>query len=380
MAEGFDVLLSHNSRDMPVAQEIGRWLRAQNVRVWLDEWELRPGFPWQEGIEQGVKSSRAVAVLVGADGLGAWQEPEMRAFIARSRQECIPVIPVLLPGCPDSPPLTAFLQAFTWVDLRQGLSGEGLARLLWGIIGERPEVAIGPGEMPHVTCASQGVEARRPGGREGFVALSKRSWARRRRWSWGILLSALSVVGSLSAWRWPHLFEPTPPRPALYAVRVQIVDPQRHPVAGAAIRVSAGNEPHLLPDGWWQVEVPAAKVPADGWIMIRADDPDWEGRSVHLHLGAEPNPAVEIFLKQPETWLRGRVVDGSGRVLPKVRITRADGGAGMALTDRDGRFELKVTARVGAPLRVHGEADGWRPAEEFCHAGSESCSIVLEKS
>ncbi len=139
MPDGFDVFLSHNSRDKPVVEEIGALLEGQGLRVWLDKWELRPGFPWQEGLEEGIQASRAGAVFVGVEGLGSWQEPEMRAFIARSRREKIPVIPVLLPGCPESPQLTVFLEAFTWVDLRQELSEDGFARLIWGITGKRPD-------------------------------------------------------------------------------------------------------------------------------------------------------------------------------------------------------------------------------------------------
>jgi tetratricopeptide (TPR) repeat protein len=139
MPEDFDVFLSHNSRDKPLVEEIGEHLRARDLRVWLDKWELRPGFPWQEGIEEGVHQSRSGAVFVGPAGLGSWQEPEMRAFITRSRREKVPVIPVLLPGCPESPQLTLFLKAFTWVDLRDGITEDGLALLIWGITGTKPD-------------------------------------------------------------------------------------------------------------------------------------------------------------------------------------------------------------------------------------------------
>ena len=102
MPDEFDVFLSHNRRDQPVVEQIGAKLRARGLRVWLDKWELRPGFPWQEGLEAAVQRSRAVAVFVGADGLGAWQEPEMRAFIARSRREEVPAGP-LEGGLPHRP-------------------------------------------------------------------------------------------------------------------------------------------------------------------------------------------------------------------------------------------------------------------------------------
>lgn len=192
MPDGFDVFLSHNSRDKPIVEEIGARLRGEGLRVWLDKWELRPGFPWQEGIEEGVQASRAVAVFVGKDGLGSWQEPEMRAFIARSRREKVPVIPVLLPGCPDSPRLTLFLEAFTWVDLRAGLTEDGLARLLWGITGTKPPEGPASETRPPMT------------------------W-----WRWGVGLSLL-VVLAVAAWPWLRPPEPgplpTPPKPESTAV------------------------------------------------------------------------------------------------------------------------------------------------------------------
>jgi len=43
-----------------------------------------------------------------------------------------------------------FLKAFTWVDLRGGLTDEGLDRLVWGISGEKPSSMPAPaGSAPH---------------------------------------------------------------------------------------------------------------------------------------------------------------------------------------------------------------------------------------
>ena len=149
MPETFDVFLSHNSRDKPTVERIGDCLKARGLRVWLDKWELRPGLPWQDEIEKGIDASSAVAVVIGEDGLGPWEAPEMRAFIDRSRHERLPVIPVLLPGAPEKPELPTFLKAFTWVDLRAGIDREGLDLLIWGVTGRRPEDAT-PEDVPGV--------------------------------------------------------------------------------------------------------------------------------------------------------------------------------------------------------------------------------------
>jgi pimeloyl-ACP methyl ester carboxylesterase len=62
----------------------------------------------------------------------------MRACINEFVNRRIPVIPVLLPGAAAKPELPIFLRRFTWVDLRYGLSEEGIDLLQWGITGEKP--------------------------------------------------------------------------------------------------------------------------------------------------------------------------------------------------------------------------------------------------
>lgn len=136
--EPFDVFLSHNSQDKPPVMELAAALRERGLRVWLDEWELVPGRPWQEAIEEAITSVRSAAVLVGSDGLGPWEEPEMRACLDQCVKRKMPVIPVLLPGAPEQPKLPLFLTQFTWVDLRVGFTEPGLRRLEWGITGLKP--------------------------------------------------------------------------------------------------------------------------------------------------------------------------------------------------------------------------------------------------
>ena len=113
-------------------------MRTYGLRVWFDEWELRPGQPWQAGLEKGIRTSLSVAVLVGTDGIGPWEDVEMRAAIREFVQRGRPVIPVLLPGAPAQPDVPLFFKAFAWVDLRDGLSGDGLRKLIWGINGKNP--------------------------------------------------------------------------------------------------------------------------------------------------------------------------------------------------------------------------------------------------
>jgi tetratricopeptide (TPR) repeat protein len=133
MPRTFDLFLSHNSRDKPAVREIAEALRGRKIRVWLDEDELIPGRPWMEALEEIIETARAAAVLVGKDGLGPWEDREMRACLSEFVNRDLPVIPVLLPGASAKPKLPLFLRAFNWVDLRSGITEDGLNRLVRGI-------------------------------------------------------------------------------------------------------------------------------------------------------------------------------------------------------------------------------------------------------
>ncbi len=135
----FDVFLSYNGDDRPLVVELAAALEERGLAAWLDQPRLVPGRPWQEALEEVIVTSRTAAVLVGANGLGPWQQMEMRACLAQFVEHRKPVIPVLLPGAPSQPNLPIFLTQFTWVDLRAGLTPEGLDRLVWGITGRKPE-------------------------------------------------------------------------------------------------------------------------------------------------------------------------------------------------------------------------------------------------
>lgn len=144
----FDVFLSHNAAEKAIVIELSSRLRCRGLRPWLDEWELRPGSSWLEGLEKGLKSCRSCAVLIGKAGFGVWHEKEMQAALVAQGPD-YPVIPVLLPGASDRGEIGTFLSLMTWVDLRNGIDDNtGLDRLIWGITGLRPNPTCGLAHVP----------------------------------------------------------------------------------------------------------------------------------------------------------------------------------------------------------------------------------------
>jgi nucleotide-binding universal stress UspA family protein len=77
----FDIFLSHNSKDKGTVRSLARALESQGIRVWLDEDQLIPGKPWQEALEKVLQDVNSAAILIGNDGLGPWESPEMRVCL-----------------------------------------------------------------------------------------------------------------------------------------------------------------------------------------------------------------------------------------------------------------------------------------------------------
>ena len=141
----YDVFLSHNSQDKPSVERLAhRLIDEANVRPWLDKWNLVPGEPWQEDLEEALDSSKTCAVFIGPSGISPWQNEEMRSAIqTRVDQPGFRVIPVLLPGAmmPKRGEMPRFLSRLTWVDFRvsEGLDNQHVFRdLTAGILGMAP--------------------------------------------------------------------------------------------------------------------------------------------------------------------------------------------------------------------------------------------------
>lgn len=147
----FDVFLCHNSLDKSQVLEIASVLKQMGLRPWLDVWEMPPGISWQRVLEQQIPNIRSVAVFVGHQGLGPWQEQEIEAFLREfARRECR-IIPVLLKDAPVEPKLPLFLNSMTWVDFRQNYP-HPMSQLVWGITGKKPQLehlsAVQPKSLP----------------------------------------------------------------------------------------------------------------------------------------------------------------------------------------------------------------------------------------
>lgn len=132
----FDVFLSYHWRDHSQVEKVARTLIERGLRVFLDRWYLTPGRAWPQALEQTLASCGAVAVFLGADGLGPWQQRERDLALDRQgREPGFPVIPVLLTR---TDPALGFLKLNTWVDLSADVVDQRALDTLYAAIRRRP--------------------------------------------------------------------------------------------------------------------------------------------------------------------------------------------------------------------------------------------------
>src|SRR5262245_34900267 len=90
--ESFDVFLCHNNKDKPLVRRIANRLERYGLKSWLDEQNLRPGLPFQDGLEKAMRSTRAAAIFHGSHGLGSWQPYEIRVCLSLMMERGQPVV------------------------------------------------------------------------------------------------------------------------------------------------------------------------------------------------------------------------------------------------------------------------------------------------
>jgi len=124
----YDVFLSRSSRDKAVVRAVAERLRQDGLKVWLDEWEIRPGDSIPAKIEEGLEHSRILVLCMSANAFGAdWARLEAGTFrfrdpLNKERR--------FLPLRLDDAPIKGSLAQFLYIDWRAAERGQEYAKLL----------------------------------------------------------------------------------------------------------------------------------------------------------------------------------------------------------------------------------------------------------
>lgn len=143
----YQLFLSHSHSDATLVTAMARQLEDLGLSCFLDRWEMVPGESSVKGLEQALKASDAVAVVVAEHGVGRWHAEEARQALKQAIDHGTRAFVVWLPGSdPDPPGLSTWLRERTHVDLRGDLRDgqigrDGLVHLAAGALGITPRDA-----------------------------------------------------------------------------------------------------------------------------------------------------------------------------------------------------------------------------------------------
>src|SRR4051794_21427803 len=91
----YDAFLSYNSHDRLAVRRVAEQLKGERLEIYLEEWELTPGVPFQPALAEGLRDSKTCVVFLGPNGLGPWQKEEIQVAIDKRAREAFKVITVL---------------------------------------------------------------------------------------------------------------------------------------------------------------------------------------------------------------------------------------------------------------------------------------------
>ncbi|MDD4652396.1 MAG: TIR domain-containing protein [Methanothrix sp.] len=117
----YDVFLSHNSQDKSQVRNLAERLKEAGLRVWFDEWAIKPGDDIYLSIERGLEAARVQVLCLSPAALGSdWVALERSTVLFRDPTNAgRRFVPLLLADCnlPDT------LRRYKHVDFRQETVG-----------------------------------------------------------------------------------------------------------------------------------------------------------------------------------------------------------------------------------------------------------------
>jgi hypothetical protein len=124
----YDVFLSYSAKDKAVVRDVAKRLKKEGLRVWFDEWVLKPGDSIPAKIEEGLERSRVLVLCMSANAFGSdWAQLESSTFrfrdpLNKERR----FVPLRL----DNTPIKGSLAQFLHIDWHSTDAEEQCVRIL----------------------------------------------------------------------------------------------------------------------------------------------------------------------------------------------------------------------------------------------------------
>ena len=88
----YDIFLSYSSKDRPWVSEFVATLKESGVKAWFDVSDLAPGERWQEKIQEALRDSETLVVILSQNSVESpWTFFELGAAVA-DQKRIIPIV------------------------------------------------------------------------------------------------------------------------------------------------------------------------------------------------------------------------------------------------------------------------------------------------
>lgn len=114
---GYDVFISHSSKNRELADEVCAHLEADGLRCWIAPRDILPGTSWPPAIVEGLERARVVLLVLSQD---ANSSEQVLREVERACHKHIPVVPLRVEDVTLSKGLEYFLSSAQWKDATGG--------------------------------------------------------------------------------------------------------------------------------------------------------------------------------------------------------------------------------------------------------------------
>jgi hypothetical protein len=95
--DSYKVFLSYSAKDRPWVSEFASTLKEEGVAAWFDVFELTPGERWKEKIQEALRASSTLVVILSPNSVDSpWTFFELGAAIADNKR----IVPVVIEDIP----------------------------------------------------------------------------------------------------------------------------------------------------------------------------------------------------------------------------------------------------------------------------------------
>lgn len=188
MADSFtyDVFLSHNRQDKPRVRALAERLRDAGLRVWLDDWVIKPGDDIYLAVERGLEAARVQVLCLSPAALGSdWVALERSTVLFRDPSNAgRRFVPLLLADCdlPDT------VRRYKYVDFRRETK-ETFEELLAACREEAEAAKPAPQPEPKKKPAKPTPKPEKAQEKAERLAVLERRLTGHENWVWSVAVS-----------------------------------------------------------------------------------------------------------------------------------------------------------------------------------------------